>query len=86
MSTTPPIPKPKCPECDTELVLVNNDLPEKCSKCGFVIDGFDAFSRWFKLAMKKAKEGEPPPPPPAPPEPAKPAKRRGILSNLSRRK
>lgn len=82
-SGTPPIPsvKPKCPECDTELVLVNNELPDKCAKCGFVLDGWESFFRWHKLAQKKLKEGEQPPSPPNPPK-----KKKGVFSSLSRRR
>jgi hypothetical protein len=79
METPAVPPKPKCPECSTELVLINNELPEKCAKCGFVIEGFGVFERWFKLAMKAWKEGEQPPPPP------EIKKKKSILSNLGRR-
>lgn len=60
-------PKPKCPECGTELVLVDGKLPDECAKCKFVLDGFEDYQRWFKAAWKAAKAGDtPPPPPPAP--------------------
>lgn len=60
---TPP-PKPKCPGCDVELVLVDGKPPEECGKCGFVIEGYDVFSNWFKKAMKAYEDGKTPPPPP----------------------
>ena len=47
-----PEEKPKCPECQVELVLVNNEMPEKCEKCGFLIKGYQPFLRWFKQAQK----------------------------------
>ena len=44
--------KPKCPECETELVLVENEMPEQCAKCGFLIKGYLPFLRWFRQAQK----------------------------------
>lgn len=52
--------KPKCPECQVELVLVENELPEKCEKCGFLIKGYLPFLRWFKQAVKDATPKETP--------------------------
>ncbi len=83
MSTTPPPvpPKPKCPECDTELVLVNGQIPEKCAKCDFQLDGWEPFLRWFKkakeLTEKKEEKKEE--------EVVKPARKKGVLSRLARR-
>lgn len=45
--------KPKCPECDTELVLIEGKNPEKCDKCGFVLAGFAGFERWLAAIEKK---------------------------------
>jgi transcription initiation factor TFIIIB Brf1 subunit/transcription initiation factor TFIIB len=82
MTNNPPEPpKPKCPSCETELVLVNNELPEKCAKCGFVIEGYSIFENWFAKAMakyEKAKEQALPKP-----EPIK--KSQGVLSRLGRK-
>lgn len=61
-----PAPKPKCPGCGVELVLVNGELPEECASCKFVIEGYSVFEGWFKKAMKAYEEGKTPPPPPAP--------------------
>lgn len=56
-----PPPKPKCPECDTELVLIDGKPPEECAKCGFVLAGyFDIFERWM-AAWKKKNMPEPEP-------------------------
>lgn len=55
-----PEEKPKCPECGVELVLVENNLPEKCEKCGFLIKGYKPFLRWFQQAVKDSKPKEPP--------------------------
>lgn len=81
--STPPIPTPKCPnpECKIDLVLVNGQLPDKCEKCGFVIDGWEPFRSWFKTAMKMYEEGKTPPAPPAPII----KKKKGILSSLGRK-
>lgn len=49
--------KPKCPDCETELVLVDGKLPEKCAKCGFYLKGFPAFTRWFGVAAKQFEKG-----------------------------
>lgn len=48
--------KPTCPECDTEVVLVENKLPEKCPKCGFLFQGFPMFERWVKAATKRQRK------------------------------
>lgn len=51
--------KPKCPECDTEIVMVKDGdkivTPDTCAKCGFRLKGFTGFQRWLKAAMKEAK-------------------------------
>ena len=73
------IPSLKCPECKTELVLVNGKPPEECAKCGFVLDGYDLFKRW----LKAAKEEETPEPKP---EPKAEPKSRNPLANLRKRK
>lgn len=48
--------KPKCPECDTEIVMVKDGdklvPPDNCSKCGFRLKGFAGFNRWLRAAMK----------------------------------
>ena len=51
-----PEEKPKCPECDTELVLVEDKPPQKCPKCGFLLQGFGQFERWVKAATKRSKK------------------------------
>lgn len=48
----PAIPKPKCPECDTELVLVEGKPPDECGKCGFLLSGYPEFQRWISAALK----------------------------------
>lgn len=49
--------KPKCPECATELVLVEGKIPDKCPKpeCGFPLKGYAPFKRWLTAAIKEAK-------------------------------
>jgi len=56
--------KPKCPACETELVLIEGKLPDKCPKpeCGFVLKGFAAFEKWLEIALKRAKAKQPRPP------------------------
>lgn len=76
-TATPPPPKPKCPECGTEIVLVNNDLPETCAKCGFILDGYEPFSRWMR-AYEKSKTPETPTP--------APRKKAGMFGGLQGRK
>jgi ribosomal protein L37AE/L43A len=44
--------KPKCPDCDVEIVLVEGKMPDKCAKCGFHLKGFGGFSRWFQVAAR----------------------------------
>lgn len=53
--------KPKCPDCETELILVDGKLPEKCAKCGFHLKGFGGFSRWFGVAAKQFETKKPTP-------------------------
>lgn len=50
-------PEPKCPECETKLVLLEGKLPEKCEKCGFVLAGYTDYKRW-NAALEKEKEAE----------------------------
>ena len=71
---------PRCPECDTELVMVNDKPPAECAKCDFTLEGYDVFFRWFKKAMKAYEEGKKPPE--MPDTPAVPVTRKGILSRL----
>jgi hypothetical protein len=52
-----PVPVPKCPECTTQLVLIDNKLPKKCEKCGFLLEGYQGFKRWVK-AIEKEEEAE----------------------------
>jgi hypothetical protein len=75
--------KLKCPECDTELVLVNEEAPEECPKCGFVLAGWDGFGRWMK-AYLKLNPITPVPPPPLP-DPIKKPRKRSFLNNLARK-
>lgn len=72
----PEISKPKCPECDTELIAIDGKLPDECAKCHFVLSGFPEFKRWMD-AYEKGKK-------PAGPEPA--AKRGSIFGGLTRGK
>ena len=44
--------KPKCPECDVELVLVDGKLPEKCEKCGFNIAAYQPLKRMLSAFAK----------------------------------
>lgn len=67
-------PKPKCPDCGVELVLVNNELPDECAKCGFVLTGYEPFKRWLKTATKELASEQPTP------------KRRGLFDGLNRKK
>lgn len=83
--TDPPPIVPKCPECDTELVLIDGKPPEACAKCGFTLEGFETFFRWFKKAMKAWEDGKTPPEPP-PDTPVPPVRRKGILTRLGARK
>lgn len=53
MSTTPP-PKPKCPDCGVEL----EGTPEKCAKCGFEIQDYSSFYKFFKTAAKQLSAEE----------------------------
>lgn len=57
--------KPKCPECDTELIFVKDGdkivPPDDCAKCGFKLKGFAGFSRWLAAAVKSAKAKAPKP-------------------------
>lgn len=82
----PPPVVPKCPECDTELVLINGEPPEKCAKCGFVLEGYEVFFRWFKKAMKAYEDGKTPPKPPDTPAPPVSRKNLGPLSRLGQRR
>ena len=75
---------PHCPECDTELVMVNDKPPESCAKCGFTLEGYDTFFRWFKKAMTAYEEGRKPPEPPKD-EKVLPVRKTGVLSRLGRR-
>ena len=52
-----PDPKPKCPECDVELVTVDGKLPEKCAKCGFNIAAYGPFRRLLEAYAKEKKPG-----------------------------
>ena len=54
-----PPEKPKCPECETELVEVNGKMPEECAKCGFDLAGFPIFERMWNVIKKKEKPPEP---------------------------
>lgn len=49
----PEDPKPKCPKCETELVLVEGKLPPRCQKCNFLLAGWGDFAEWFDVAVKK---------------------------------
>jgi len=57
-------PKPKCPKCEVELVLVDGHIPKKCEKCGFRIAGFATFQEWFATAQKHYEKGKKQPPQP----------------------
>lgn len=50
-----PEEKPKCPECDTEFVLVDGKVPDKCAKCGFAIGAYQPFRRLLKAFAKEEK-------------------------------
>ena len=45
-------PKPKCPECDTEYVLVDGKPPAECAKCKFPFTTYVGFNRLFTAAVK----------------------------------
>lgn len=51
--------KPKCPECDTEIMMVKDGdkvvPPDACAKCGFRLKGFPGFKRWIAAAFKEFK-------------------------------
>ena len=51
--------KPKCPECQTELVLIEGKVPEECQKCGFLLKGYEPFKRWLTAALKENKPKTP---------------------------
>lgn len=54
--------KPKCPECETELVLVEGKPPEKCAKCGLNLRAYSGLARildvYEKNKSKKKKQTE----------------------------
>lgn len=56
-----PDDKPKCPECDTQLVLVDGKPPEECQNCHFLLAGFPDFMRWLKAATKLTDAAKPKP-------------------------
>lgn len=70
--------KPKCPECDTELILVNDKLPEECAKCGFDLSGFQIFERMYKVIKKKET--------PPKPEPVAEPRKKGLAGVFNKRK
>jgi len=49
-----------CPECETELVLIDGALPEKCAKCGFPLKQYQPFRRLLNAFTKEAKKAAPP--------------------------
>lgn len=51
--------KPKCPECETELVLIDGKLPKKCAKCGFQIAAGKQFDRLMDAYFKNKKKQKP---------------------------
>ena len=56
MSATPPTPKLTCPECETEIVLVDNKLPAKCAKCQFPIAEYSPFERLMNAYVKQLEK------------------------------
>lgn len=56
----PEEPKPKCPKCETELVLVEGKLPPRCGKCDFLLVGHSDFQDWFDVAIKKSAKKKSP--------------------------
>lgn len=57
----PDASKPKCPSCETELVLIDGKIPDKCPKpeCGFVLKGYAGFKQWLATALKELKPAKP---------------------------
>ena len=45
--------KPKCPNCETELVLVEGKPPARCAKCGILMSGFPDFMKWLEAGIEK---------------------------------
>jgi hypothetical protein len=85
-----PSPKPnqlQCPECETPLVLVNNEPPDECPKCGFVLAGWEGFGRWMKAYLRLNPIVPPVPPKPAgdPDDPPVKPRKKSFLSNLARK-
>lgn len=54
-----PQDKPKCPECDTEIVLVDGKPPDECAKCKFPFKTFAGFNRLFTAAVKEWRAKNP---------------------------
>lgn len=52
-------PKPKCPECETEIVLTNDEMPDECGKCGMMLKGFPQFIRWLSAWEKMKAQKKP---------------------------
>lgn len=69
--------KPQCPECDTELILVNGKLPEECAKCGFDLSGFEIFQRMYNVVKKKETPK---------PEPIAEPRKKGLAGVFSKKK